>query len=102
MKFNKDSIVVIYDSLNEKLTATDFYQMVGRSSRKRGLCIGHILVENDGDMPDELPEAEFYIRTKLVNSYTDDDLLTIETLTELFKTGNPQIKKKIAARFSTY
>ena len=95
-------MVVCYDSTESRLTPTIVYQMVGRSSRTRGFCYGHILVERTPGTPASLNDAKAYVNDMIDETNVDNDLRNMKSLIDRHSQGNLTVKEVINTKFKDY
>ena len=94
MKFGVDSLVVCVDFMDngvEILKYTSIIQQIGRSSRTRGECLGHVFIDDDL-YPVGFDNSEIYMETKLSNTMNTEFIKTFNYLKEEFEKGNPERK----------
>ena len=80
MKFAIDSLVICLDMLDEKdnLTYTQIIQQIGRSARRRGTSLGHVLIESNESTPVDFKDSERYmeglrnrtLKTEYIQTFT--------------------------------
>ena len=102
MKFGEDSYVICYNSHHYRLTGTDCYQMVGRSSRTRGICKGCILLEKEPHTPDEVPDVMGYIASLLEVEDVGDNIRNLSSLLAFWREGKTPVKELIADKFQDW
>ena len=87
MKFGEDSYVICYNSHHYRLTGTDCYQMVGRSSRTRGISKGCIFLEKEANTPDSIPDVTAYIEGLLECELVSDNIRNLAQLLQFWRGG---------------
>ena len=110
MKFGKDSLVICLefkdnnkDNETPPLKYSEILQQIGRSSRTRGISLGHVLIEGTKSLSETFTDVDHFIKGKKERNLNLKFINYYKQLVQLYsKTDGVDIRDEIAKKFGSY